>query len=189
MAIVALASGGVDSLVMCKLLEKQGEEVLPLFIDYGQLANSREWEACKRVLRISSLPKPEKVNLNDFGMVIKAGITDRSRHIVDEAFLPGRNLLFLVVASSYAYQKGVRSVAIGLLSERTHLFPDQTEEFIVNANFAINSALNESFTIVTPLIQFSKKDVFRLAKEYGLPVEETYSCHSGEKNYCGSCVA
>jgi len=120
---------------------------------------------------------------------IKSGITDRSKDIYNDAFLPGRNLLFITVAASFAYQKGVSTIAIGLLSEESHLFPDQTEEFIVNLNFALNSAFGDSFTIITPLISFSKKEVIKLAKKYLLPIEDTYSCHYGKDIYCGKCVA
>ena len=33
MDVVVLVSGGIDSVVMCKLIEKQGDCVLPLFVD------------------------------------------------------------------------------------------------------------------------------------------------------------
>ena len=189
MEVVALVSGGIDSLVMCKLLKKDEFGILPIFIDYGQLANEKEWGSCKKIFKISSLPNPEKMDLNGYGKLIKSGITDSSKDIHADAFLPGRNLFFLVVAAAYAYQKGIKNIAIGLLSEKTHLFPDQTEEFLVNANFAINSALGDYITIVTPLINFSKKDIIELAKQYNLPVDKTYSCHSGKDSYCGKCIA
>lgn len=189
MGVAPLVSGGIDSLVMCKMLELEKQKQYPLFIDYGQLASEKEWASCKRVFSKSNLPKPTKICLEEYGKLIKSGITDRSKDIYNDAFLPGRNLLFIVVAASFAYQKGVSKIAIGLLSEKSHLFPDQTEEFIVNLNFALNSAFGNSFTIITPLINFSKKDVIKLAKKYSLPIEDTYSCHYGEDIYCGKCVA
>ena len=33
--IVTLVSGGIDSLVMSKMIDLQGEEQIPVFIDYG----------------------------------------------------------------------------------------------------------------------------------------------------------
>jgi 7-cyano-7-deazaguanine synthase len=189
MAVVPLVSGGTDSLLMCKLLDIDKQEQYPIFIDYGQLAVDMEWASCKKIFKKSNLPEPERIDLSGYGKSIKSGITDDEKDIYAEAFLPGRNLIFLVVAASYAYQKGIKTIAIGLLSESTHLFPDQTEEFIVNANFAINSALGDYITILTPLINFSKKDVFELAKHYNLSLDETYSCHSGKDSYCGKCVA
>ena len=49
MTIITLVSGGIDSLVMAKIIEKEDEEQIPLFIDYGQLAEEKEWEACKNI--------------------------------------------------------------------------------------------------------------------------------------------
>lgn len=189
MAVVTLVSGGIDSLVVCKILEKENQEQFPIFIDYGQLANEKEWTSCQKIFKKSNLPEPERIDLSGYSKSIKSGITDNSKDIYIDAFLPGRNLIFLVVAASYAYQKRIKNIAIGLLSEKNHLFPDQTEEFLVNANFAINSALGDYITILTPLINFSKCDVINLSKRYNLPIDETYSCHSGKDSYCGKCVA
>ncbi len=189
MKIVTLVSGGIDSLVMSKIISIQGEEQIPVFIDYGQLARDREWAACQKILKKSYLPAPTRIDLSGYGKLMSTGITDSSKHIYDDAFLPGRNLLFLVVAGSYARYREAKAVAIGLLSEKFHLFPDQTGKFIVNANIAINEALNDNIAIVTPLINFTKSEVIALAKHYKLPINDTYSCHSGNEKYCGRCVS
>ncbi|MBD3230567.1 MAG: 7-cyano-7-deazaguanine synthase [Candidatus Lokiarchaeota archaeon] len=189
MTIITLASGGIDSLVMAKLIEKENEQQIPLFIDYGQLAAEKEWEACKKVFKMSNLPNPIKIDLSGYGKLIKSGITDSSIDIHEQAFLPGRNLLFLVIASAFAHQKDAKKIAIGLLLEELHLFPDQTSRFIVNANMAVNEAMDEDLVIVTPLIKFTKNDVIKLAKHYNLLLEETYSCHSGQDKYCDKCIS
>ncbi|MBU1855153.1 MAG: 7-cyano-7-deazaguanine synthase [Nanoarchaeota archaeon] len=189
MDVIVLTSGGIDSAVVCKLIEKQSDKILPLFIDYGQLAAEKEWIACQNIMKDCNLPLPEKMDVRGYGKVIPSGLTSSDKHIYEDAFLPGRNLLFLTLASSYAASKKIKAIAIGLLTEKTHLFPDQTEEFIVNTNFAINSALGDSFMILTPLIKFSKSDVIKLAEKYGIPLDKTYSCHSGKEKYCGKCVA
>lgn len=189
MTIITLVSGGIDSLVMAKIIEKEGDGQIPLFIDYGQLAAEKEWEACKSIFQKSNLPEPIKVDLSGYGKLISSGITDTSKDIYNEAFLPGRNLLFLVIGSSFAYSKGAKKVAIGLLAEEFHLFPDQTGRFIVNANVAVNEAMDDDIIIVTPLINFTKNDVIKLAKKYKLPLEKTYSCHSGQEKYCGECIS
>lgn len=188
MDVVVLVSGGIDSIVVCKLIEKQGDSIYPLFIDYGQLAAKKEWEACQFLLSDRGFPKAERIDVSGFGQVISSGLTDKTKDI-QNPFLPCRNLLFLTLAASYAHTKGCKAIAIGLLNEKSHLFPDQTEGFIVNANFAINSALDDNFIILTPLIQFSKSDVIQLAEEYSIPLQKTYSCHSGEDVYCGKCVS
>jgi len=189
MTIITLVSGGIDSLVMAKIIEQEGEKQVPIHIDYGHLAREKEWSACKKILKICNLPEPIRVDLSGYGKLMPTGITDSQKDIYENAFLPGRNLLFLVVGASFAHYIGANKVAIGLLSEEFHLFPDQTEKFIVNTNFAINSALDSDITIITPLIAFGKNDVIKLAKHFKLPLHETYSCHSGNEMYCGKCIS
>jgi len=189
MSVIILASGGIDSIVMSKILEGQKQKIIPLFIDYGQLSANKEWEACKKIFKECNLPEPKKIDISGYGKFFSSGITDEKKRVYEDAFLPGRNMLFLLVGASYAHTVGEKIVAIGLLSEEGHLFPDQTEDFIVNANFALNSALGDNLTILTPLIKFNKKDVIKLAKDYGVKLSDTYSCHSGKERYCGKCVA
>lgn len=189
MAIVTLVSGGVDSIVMCKILLEDFDKVVPLFIDYGQLAASHEWAACQALLKECGLPEARRVDLSGYGRLLSSGITDKSKNIKEDAFLPGRNQLFISVGSALAYQEEADGVAIGLLSEKFHLFPDQTQEFIVNMNTAVNSALGKDITILTPLINFSKEDVIKLADKYKIPLSKTYSCHSGNRKYCGKCIS
>lgn len=187
MGTVVLMSGGIDSAVMCNLLRENGENPIPLFIDYGQLGVAREWKACKILCKNMGLSKPTMVNLKGYGKLLPSGLTDKRKDVYEDAFLPGRNMLFLLVASAFAYSKKHKIVAIGLLAPNQ--FPDQTQEFVVQANFALNNALAYDITIITPLIRFTKSQVIALAKDYKIPLDKTYSCHSGNKSYCGKCIS
>jgi len=189
MPTIALVSGGIDSVVMCKILEKQGEKIIPIFIDYGQLSNEKEWDSCLNLFELSNLPKPKKVDLSGFGKEFPSGITSKDKDIKNDAFLPCRNLLFLLVGAAEAFQEGAENISIGLLTEESHLFPDQTEEFIINSNFAVNSALGKNLIILTPLINFKKEEIIQLAKEYDIDLSKTYSCHKGGDKYCGECIS
>ena len=187
MGVVVLVSGGIDSITMCKIIDKQGEKLLPLFVDYGQLAAEKEWAACQNLLEKCGFPEPKKIDLGGYGKFFQSGITDTNKDIYTEAFLPGRNMLFLLTGAAYAYTNKENKVAIGLLKDNS--FPDQKEEFVVNTNFAINSALGSNFILLTPLINFDKSQVMQLAKNFGIPLDKTYSCHSGNEKYCGHCIS
>src|SRR5689334_13452752 len=122
MTVVTLVSGGLDSTLMAVLIREEGMSQLPLFIDYGQLARDREWSTCKQNLSRLGLPTPTIVSLPGYGALLHSGLTDTRKHIVDEAFLPGRNALFLTVGGAYARQEGATAVCIGLLHEAFSLF-------------------------------------------------------------------
>ena len=126
MSLVSLVSGGLDSTLVSVLAQEAGIEQYPLFIDYGQICKDQEWQTCLRVHAKLNLPQPICMNLTGFGQLISSGLTDSSKRVNEDAFLPGRNLLFLLAGCAYAYQVNANAVAIGLLSEEAHLFPDQT---------------------------------------------------------------
>lgn len=186
-SLVNLVSGGLDSTLVSVMAREEGLTVHPLFIDYGQRARQKEWETCQRVHSQLELPTPTRMDLSGFGRVIHSGLTSVEMDVKMDAFTPGRNLMFLLMGSAYAYQVGATSVSLGLLAERFSLFPDQQSEFIVQAERAIEAALGRRIKVVTPLAEFSKADVIQLAqiKE----VAGTYSCHVGGGEPCGQCIS
>src|SRR5690348_4485576 len=114
MKIVVLASGGIDSALMIRLFKNEGYEVLPLHINYNQLAENQEWESCQALCKFFSL-EPFKMDIPGFGR-LPSGLTNDKLDIYKDAFLPTRNLTFITLASAYAYSKSCDSVAIGLLA-------------------------------------------------------------------------
>lgn len=187
MSFVNLVSGGLDSTLIGVMAKDDGIDHYPLFIDYGQRAAQKEWETCTKVHRDLGLPTPVRMDLSGFGNVIKSGLTNTALHVKDDAFTPGRNFMFLLMGSAYAYQVGASSVAIGLLSEKFSLFPDQRPPFLEKAESAIEAAIGREIKVLTPLIEFSKRDVIKLAE--ARRIAGTYSCHIGDSMPCGSCIA
>lgn len=186
MSVVTLLSGGMDSCLMSVLAMEAGVEQRPVFINYGQINFEREILAVRGHINKFGLPECTEVDISGFGSVITSGLTDRGKHIVDEAFLPGRNLLFLLIASSFAVQNNCKSISIGLLREDTAIFPDQTNDFLISAEYTISKAMGKTIEIVAPLRDFYKKDVIEMANEKGI---SSYSCHMGGEEPCGACIS
>ncbi|MGB8707955.1 MAG: 7-cyano-7-deazaguanine synthase [Dehalococcoidia bacterium] len=187
MSVVTLVSGGVDSSLMAIIAHEEGLTQFPLFIDYGQICKNQEWSACLNLHSKFQLPRPVVMNLQGFGQLIPSGLTKRNMRVNEDAFLPGRNLLFILAGCAYAYITGANAVAIGLLSQEHHLFPDQTTEFINGSETLIALAIGRQIRVITPLINFTKHDVLQIAKRKG--IDKTYSCHAGTIPPCGICVS
>lgn len=187
MSLVTLVSGGIDSTLMALLAKEEGIHQFPLFIDYGQICKEQELKACLNVHEKLGLPSPVIMNVSGFGNLVSSGLTDPKKRVNEDAFLPGRNLLFLLAGSAYAYQNNCNAVAIALLSEDNSIFPDQTSAFINKTQELISIAMARDIGIVAPLMQFSKADVLRLATKKG--ISGTYSCHAGTEKPCGICVS
>ncbi len=187
MSIVTLVSGGLDSTVMAALTRDEGLEQFPLFIDYGQINRDRELAACRRNFRKHGLPEPKVAMFGGYGTLLSSGLTDPNKNILEDAFLPCRNLMFLTTGAAYAYQCGATAVSIGLLDDVFSLFPDQTKGFVLNTEALLSRCLGKPIKLVTPLMSFSKGDVIKLAK--AMEITGTYSCHAGTEAPCGVCVA
>lgn len=187
MSIVVLTSGGVDSALVCLLSVEADADVLPLFVDYGQLAANREWIASRRVMRTLKLPIPARMDLSGYGKLIPSGLTNSSLRIREDAFLPGRNMFLLAAAAGYARSRGASAVGIGLLNPKDALFPDQTQQFLDAAQESFRQALGVPLTLVAPLIKMNKRDVMAIAKERG--IKGTYSCHKGGPKACNQCIS
>ena len=114
MKIVVLASGGIDSSLMMFMLKQEGHEIYPLHINYSQLAEVREWKACRKICKRLALI-PDRMDISGFGTLVRSGLTDSSLDIYGDAFLPTRNLTFITLGAAYAYSKSIDIIAIGLL--------------------------------------------------------------------------
>jgi len=172
---------------MAVLAKEEGIRQFPLFIDYGQICKEQELKTCLAVHEKLGLPTPVVMNVSGFGNLISSGLTDRNKRINEDAFLPGRNLLFLLAGSAYAYQNNCTGVAIALLSEDSCIFPDQTSKFINETQELIALTMGRDIKITAPLIQFSKADVLKLAQKKH--ISGTYSCHAGTEKPCGICIS
>lgn len=187
MGIVTLVSGGFDSTLMSLMAKEEGVTLFPLFVDYGQLAAAKEWQACKHLHERHNLPTVTRMDVSGFGKSIPSGLTDSKLRINEDAFLPGRNLLLVLAGAAHAYKVQADRVALGLLDPADHLFPDQTKQFVAACENMIETAMGKRITVLTPLIEFSKNDVLAMARARGL--RDTYSCHAGGDTPCGKCVA
>jgi 7-cyano-7-deazaguanine synthase len=187
MSIVTLVSGGLDSTLMAKIAQEEGLNQYLLFINYGQRSRDQEWAACCKAMTDLNLPPPVEMDLSGFGTLIRSGLTDPNLRIIEDAFTPGRNMLFLLAAAAYAYQKNADAISIGLLHESSSLFPDQTSKFIDDAEKMLDRCMGKRIKVLAPLASFKKAEVIILAEQKG--IQSTYSCHMGEETACGNCIA
>lgn len=186
MKIVVSSSGGVDSSLVMLLLKADGHEVFPVHVNYGHLAEPREWEACQAICKRLGVSAPVRFSINGTE-AIPSGLVHPELDIEKQAFFPTRNLLFATLASAYAYSIGGRVVALGILANP--IFPDQSVSFFQLAEKCISASLGVELRILTPFITLDKREVLKLARARGLPFEITYYCHSGKSSPCGICIS
>lgn len=201
---VVILSGGLDSTTCMGIAQEEGYEVYPITFDYGQ-RHKIEIDNARRVAEHYGVTSRHKIIslsfLRDFGA---SALTDESidipkgHHIENEeqevpvTYVPGRNLLFLSIAASYAEASGAETIYIGVNALDYSGYPDCRPEFIAKVEDVIRVATKvgiqgQSIRIATPLIHWTKAEIIQQGMKLGVPYMLTTSCYNGELEACGEC--
>jgi 7-cyano-7-deazaguanine synthase len=200
---VVLLSGGADSATCLALARAQGREVFALSFDYGQRhrvelryarALARRF-GCRehRVARID-LPGRSMSALTSRKIPVpKRGVR---KGAIPVTYVPARNALFLAHALSWAEAVGAREIWIGANVVDYSGYPDCRPAFLrafeKMANLGTRAGVSgRRFEIVSPLLEFSKPEIFRLGRSVGVDFEWTFSCYdpTPRGKACGRCDA
>ena len=172
---VIILSGGLDSTTCMGYAQEAGYELYPISFNYGQrhlieLENAR---AVAEYYGVSDRFKVVQLGfLREFG---GSALTDDSidvpkmgaEPVLEEAgeipvtYVPGRNLLFLSIATSYAETVGAEAIYIGVNALDYSGYPDCRPEFIAKVQEVIALATKvgvegKLMSIETPLIYLTK---------------------------------
>ncbi len=198
---VALISGGMDSAVAAALACEAGEEVYALSFDYGQ-RHRRELEAAARVAKWLKAAEHKTVNIGLSaigGSALTADIEvpkDRQESDIPLTYVPGRNIIFLSVALSWAEVIEARVVVIGANAVDFSGYPDCTPPFLEAfqkvADTGTRAGVQGSSAIINaPLLYMDKAEIVRQGKRLGLDFGITHTCYDPKEDGspCGRCDA
>ncbi|MCZ8512121.1 7-cyano-7-deazaguanine synthase QueC [Paenibacillus filicis] len=201
---VVILSGGLDSTTCMGIARDKGYELYPITFDYGQRHKS-EIENARQVAAHYGVQDRHKVIslgfLKDFG---GSALTDESIDVppagesgpvdsdIPVTYVPGRNLLFLSIATSYAEVTGAEAIYIGVNAMDYSGYPDCRPEFIHKVEEVMALATRVGVEggplhIETPLIMWTKAEIIQEGLRLGVPYELTTSCYNGQAEACGEC--
>jgi 7-cyano-7-deazaguanine synthase len=117
-------------------------------------------------------------------------------------FVPGRNLLFMTVAATLAYRRGLTVLVGGMCETDFSGYPDCRDDTMKALQVALNLGMATRLKVETPLMWLDKSATWDLAHKLGGPrlIElirtGTHTCYLGERGAlhdwgygCGSCPA
>jgi len=117
-------------------------------------------------------------------------------------FVPGRNLLFMMVAATLAYRRSLDILVGGMCETDSSGYPDCRDDTIKALQLSLNLGMANPFRIETPLMWKNKAQTWELAQDLGgaalvdLIRQKTHTCYLGERGIlhewgygCGQCPA
>ncbi len=203
---VVLLSGGMDSATAAAMTRARGFDLYALSFRYGQ-RHALELEAARRVAAGLGVVRHAivDIDLRSFGgSALTADIEvpkDRSADAIGTGvpvtYVPARNTIFLSFALAWAETLGINDLVIGVNALDYSGYPDCRPEYIAAfqhlANLATRAGteLKQRFTIHTPLILMSKREIVERGAALGLDYAMTLSCYdpSDAGEACGHCDA
>ncbi|WP_337154017.1 7-cyano-7-deazaguanine synthase QueC [Pseudomonas protegens] len=198
---VIVFSGGQDSTTCLIHALPLYDEVHCITFDYGQRHHA-EIETAQRLSKQLGATVHKVLDaslLNELAISsltrdnIPVPTVNSSGESLPSTFVPGRNILFLTLASIYAYQVKAETVITGVCETDFSGYPDCRDEFVKALNKALELGMKYKLRLETPLMWLNKAETWALADYHNqleLVREQTLTCYNGIMGSgCANCDA
>jgi 7-cyano-7-deazaguanine synthase len=203
---VILLSGGLDSTTTLAVARAKGHALYALTVHYGQ-RHAAELAAARRVAGALGVQEHKVLGL-DLRAFGGSALTDdlpvpkhRSGTEIGQGipatYVPARNTILLSLSLAWAEVLGAWDIFLGVNALDYSGYPDCRPEYIEAfeklANLATKAGVEgiRRFTVHTPLIRMSKREIIRTGRELGVDFGMTVSCYDPDDAgaACGACDA
>jgi 7-cyano-7-deazaguanine synthase len=199
---VVLLSGGLDSTTVLALALAEGYECFCLSFSYGQ-RHAVELKRAKAICEKTGV-KQHLVLQVDLDAIGGSALTDdidvpkdrqpsEMNGEIPVTYVPGRNIIFLAHALSWAEVIGASNIFLGINAVDYSGYPDCRPDFLAAfeqmANLGTKAGTqNRPFTLHAPLMRFSKKEIIEKGLSLGVDYSLTHSCYDPQGDMaCGRC--
>lgn len=212
---LVLFSGGQDSTTCLAWALNRYQHVETIGFDYGQrhaieLTMRPQLLQKMRALSGDWAQKLGEDHVIDLSLISQLSHTAMTENIaiqmqengLPNTFVPGRNLMFMLVAATLAYRRQLGVLVGGMCETDFSGYPDCRDDSLKALQVAINLGMASRLNIETPLMWIDKAESWRLAASLGgtalieLIRENTHTCYLGERGQmhawghgCGTCPA
>lgn len=212
---LVLFSGGQDSTTTLAWALQQFSRVETIGFDYGQ---RHAVELTQRPIILQQmraldpawharLGEDHVLDLRWLGQISDTALTSdvaisMAQNGLPNTFVPGRNLLFLTVAATLAYRRGLTVLVGGMCETDFSGYPDCRDDAIKALQVTLNLGMATRLTIETPLMWLDKKQTWQLAQTLGgsalvdLIRQHSHTCYLGQRDIlhgwgygCATCPA
>lgn len=202
---VVLFSGGLDSTTCLYWALSKGYECVALNISYGQ-RHVKETSCAKKICSKLGV-KMQSINLNLPWLKEATSLVGKNKTLpnadlkeihnkkrLPSTYVPGRNLLFISLAASFADSIGAQVIIAGPNAVDYSGYPDCRPQFYKPLAKAVKEGTSGAISgkhieILTPLLKLSKAQIAKLGAKLKVPFGLTWTCYKGGVKPCGKCDA
>ncbi|TAH60803.1 MAG: hypothetical protein EWM50_06365 [Gottschalkiaceae bacterium] len=188
--VVLLLSGGIDSTVLLYWLIEKNYEVFPLIINYGQVTFEGEYKSAASILYDLGMENIFTVDISEISKLGKGTLIGQYPKDVtsyngwyNTEFFPNRNIMLLILATSYAYKINASNIAIGVVGAS---YKDTSLSFLNSFMKCIEISLMP-INIIAPFADRQRDEVIKQAIRLNVPIEKTFSCNALSERHCQLC--
>ncbi|MCU6435013.1 7-cyano-7-deazaguanine synthase QueC [Undibacterium sp. Jales W-56] len=212
---LVLFSGGQDSTTCLAWALSRYQRVETIGFDYGQ-RHAIELEQrpvlLKKIRGFSAgwnntLGEDHMIDLSLISQLSHTAMTEDIAIVMQEnglpnTFVPGRNLMFMMVAATLAYRRGIHVLVGGMCETDFSGYPDCRDDTMKALQVALNLGMATHLKLETPLMWINKAQTWQLAEQLGgadlvnLIRADTHTCYLGQRGElhqwghgCGTCPA
>jgi queuosine biosynthesis protein QueC len=212
---LVLFSGGQDSTTCLAWALSRYAHVETIGFDYGQrhhIELARRPAILSRLRTLSDdwnnrLGMDHLIDLSLIARLSDTAMTTETEirfmeNGLPNTFVPGRNLLFMMVAATLGYRRNLDILVGGMCETDSSGYPDCRDDTMKALQLTLNLGMAGQFRVETPLMWKDKAQAWQLAQDIGgtalvdLIREETHTCYLGERGTlhdwghgCGECPA
>ena len=189
---VVLLSGGLDSATALYFAKAKGYICHCLIFDYGQL-HIKEINCAVNIAKAGGCSyKILKIDFPWKGSALldkKIKVSSKITQKIPATYVPGRNIIFLSFALSFAETIKAKAIIIGAHAQDYSGYPDCRPDFFKSfiKMARIGTVRGKEIKILAPLLNKNKAQIIKLGIGLSVPFKLTWSCYRGQKRLCGRC--
>lgn len=187
--------------------QKQQSQLYFLHVNYGQKTETKELLCFKQIADFYNVPDSRRkiIDLSFLKEIGGSSLTDKSidveassidlsstlttDHQVPNSYVPFRNTILISLAVAWAEVTRAKKIYIGAVHEDSSGYPDCRPSYYraMNQLIAEGTKSNSGISVVTPVIQMSKREIVLKGHQLRAPFNFTWSCYSQQDIACGVC--
>ncbi|MAG44509.1 hypothetical protein CL633_01335 [bacterium] len=193
--VVLLYSSGIDSTSSAILLKEQDYNIFPLFIYYGQSNGEVEAKLVDKGARQIGMNLVQRIDISNITELCASKLIGDIAVDDQDAWLPARNTLFLVLAGMYAQTIDADAISIGYGIDDNFVFGDNMLVHHQLAEVLLSFSLTREIKVLLPIRGLNKKELIEIVRNHGM-LDLTVSCWNAQWqdgkivvcNKCANCI-